>query len=100
MADKVAESIGWPKGSPFQFEVGLASLSYGALGVFATSKGAEWWLASIVAFSIFMLGAAAGHVVQMVKHHNFSPGNAGVIFVYDIVVPIFLIALYLLYQSS
>ena len=100
MADTIAESIGWPKGNPFQFEVGLASLSYGVLGVFATSNGAEWWLASIVAFSVFMLGAAAGHVTQMVKHHNFAPGNAGVIFYYDIVVPLFLIALYLLYESS
>lgn len=98
--DKVAENIGWPKGNPFQFEVGLASLSYGALGVFATSKGPEWWLAAIVAFSVFMLGAAAGHVVQMVKHRNFAPGNAGVIFWYDILVPLFLIALYLLYEGS
>jgi hypothetical protein len=100
MADKVAESIGWPAGNPFQFEVGLASLSYGAIGVFATSHGPEWWLASIVAFSVFMLGAAAGHVREMVKRHNFSPGNAGVIFLYDIVVPIFLIVLYLLYRSA
>jgi len=98
--DKVAESIGWPKGNPFQFEVGLARLSYGILGVFATSKGAEWWLAAIVAFSVFMLGAAAGHVVQMVKHRNFAPGNAGAIFYYDILVPLFLIALYLLYDAS
>jgi hypothetical protein len=100
MADKVAENIGWPKGNPFQFEVGLASLSYGTLGVFATSKGPEWWLAAIVAFSVFMLGAAAGHVVQMVKHRNFAPGNAGVIFWYDILVPLFLIALYVLYEAS
>ena len=30
--DPIAESIGWPKGNPFQWEVGLANLSYGVLG--------------------------------------------------------------------
>ena len=30
-ADQVAESIGWPKGNPFQYEVGIANLSYGVL---------------------------------------------------------------------
>jgi hypothetical protein len=98
--DKVAESIGWPKDNPFQFEVGLASLSYGVLGVFATSEGPEWWLASIVAFSVFMLGAAVGHAFQMARHHNFEPGDAGAIFYYDIAAPLLLIGLYLLCRAG
>jgi hypothetical protein len=30
----------------------------------------------------------------MLREHNFAPGNAGYIFWYDIVVPLSLIALY------
>jgi hypothetical protein len=98
--DRVAESIGWPKGNPFQFEVGLASISYGTLGAFASSFGPDWWLAAIVAYSIFYLGAAAGHVRELVFRGNRSPGNAGLVFVLDIAVPIFLIALYVLYRIA
>jgi hypothetical protein len=95
--DRVAESLGWPKGNPFQREVGLAGVSYGVVGLLAGSHGHEWWLAAIIAFSIFMLGAAAGHVREMFVERNFSPGNAGPVFVFDVVAPLFLIALYIAY---
>lgn len=74
--DPVAESIGWQKASPFQREVGLANISYGVLGVMAGSFGLAWWLAAIIAFSDFYLGAAVGHIREMVVKNN-SPGNAG-----------------------
>lgn len=90
---QVAEAIGW-KPSPFQWEVGLADVSYGVLGVMAGSYGRGFWLATIIAFSIFMLGAAVGHVRQMIVAHNFAPGNAGIYFWFDIIVPIALIVLY------
>jgi hypothetical protein len=41
-----------------------------------------FWLATIIVFSIFMLGAAVGHVRSMIAEHNFAPGNAGYIFWY------------------
>ncbi len=95
MPAQVATSIGWPT-SRFQWEVGLADLSYGVAGIMAPSFGRGFWLATIVVFSIFMLGAAAGHVRSMLAEHNFAPGNAGYIFWYDIGAPILLIVLYLL----
>lgn len=33
--DPVADSIGWPRGTPWQWEVGLAGLGWGVLGVMA-----------------------------------------------------------------
>ena len=36
-----------------------------------------FWLATIIVYSIFMLGAAVGHVCSMLAEHNFAPGNAG-----------------------
>ena len=40
-----------------------------------------------------MLGAAVGHIQQMVTTHNFAPGNAGIIFYLDILIPLFGVAL-------
>jgi hypothetical protein len=95
MPAPIAASIGWPT-SRFQWEVGLADLSYGVAGVMAPSFDRGFWLATIVVFSIFMLGAAVGHVRSMVAERNFAPGNAGYIFWYDIAAPTLLIVLYLL----
>jgi hypothetical protein len=94
MPAPIAASIGWPT-SRFQWEVGLADLSYGVAGVMAPGFDRGFWLATIVVFSIFMLGAAVGHVRSMVAERNFAPGNAGYIFWYDIGAPILLIVLYL-----
>lgn len=94
--DPVADAIGWPKGSPFQWEVGLANLSYGVLGVWAGNYGQDWALATVVAFSIFYLGAAVGHVKDLVLHKNHASGNAGGVLVVDVLIPVLLIVLYLL----
>jgi hypothetical protein len=94
MPQPVAASIGWPT-SRFQWEVGLANVGYGVVGVMAPYFDRDFWLASIVVFSIFMLGAAVGHVRSMIAEHNFAPGNAGYIFWYDVLAPLFLIALYI-----
>ncbi len=90
---RTAASIGWPT-SPFQFEVGLTNLLLGALGIMTGWFDRDFWLATIVAFSVYMLGAAAGHVRSMIRERNFAPGNAGYIFWYDVLVPVLLIILY------
>ncbi len=83
-----ASFIGWAD-SPFQFEVATASLGFAVVGFLAAFRSFDLRLAAIVGPSFFMLGAAAGHVYQMVTEHNFAPGNAGVIFYMDIVIPLF-----------
>ena len=92
--DPIADSIGWPKGSPFQWEVGLAGLLIGVLGVMAPVFDRGFQLAAVIAFSVFYLGAAVGHVREMVRQHNTSPGNAGFIFWFDVVAPVAVIALF------
>jgi hypothetical protein len=94
-ADRVADSIGWPRGNPFQFEVGLANLALGVLGVFAPGYDRDWWLAAIVAFAVFYFGAAIGHIRQAVTERNFAPGNVGGVLLFDVAAPALLIVLYL-----
>jgi hypothetical protein len=82
-----AAFIGW-EDSPFQAEVGFASLGFAILGLLAFKGSFDLRLAAIVGPAFFLWGAAAGHVYQMITAHNFAPGNAGVIFYSDILVPI------------
>jgi hypothetical protein len=44
--------------------------------------------AAVVGPAIFLLGAAAGHLSHMIVAHNFTPGDAGVIFYTDMAIPI------------
>ncbi|MBN9562352.1 MAG: hypothetical protein J0H14_16745 [Alphaproteobacteria bacterium] len=83
-----AAFIGWAD-SPFQFEVGTASLGFAVVGFIAAFASFDLRLGAVIGPSIFTLGAAAGHAYQMVTAGNFAPGNAGVIFYTDIFVPLF-----------
>jgi Family of unknown function (DUF6790) len=74
--------------------VGLTNLLLGVLGLMSGWFDRDFSLATIVAFSIYMLGAATGHVRSMIQERNFAPGNAGYIFWYDVLAPILLIILY------
>lgn len=86
--EMAARFIGWAD-SPFQLEVGMASLGFAVVGFLAAFGSFDLRLAAIVGSSIFLLGAAAGHVNQMITAHNFAPGNAGIIFWSDIFLPLF-----------
>jgi hypothetical protein len=94
-----AAFIGWAD-SPFQFEVGTASLGFSLAGFVAAFASFDRRLVAVIGPSIFTLGAAVGHIEQMVTAHNFAPGNAGVIFYTDIFIPLFgFILLWLQYRG-
>jgi hypothetical protein len=87
-----AAFIGWAD-SPFQVEVGTASLGFSIAGFVAAFGNFDRRLVAVIGPSIFSLGAAVGHIQQMVTAHNFAPGNAGVIFYLDFFIPLFGFAL-------
>jgi len=94
-----ARFIGWAD-SPFQFEVATASLGFAVVGFIAAFRSFDLRLAAIVGPGLFTLGAAAGHIQQMIAEQNFAPGNAGVIFYMDIVIPLFGLLLLLLQSRT
>ncbi|HET9069780.1 MAG TPA: DUF6790 family protein [Amaricoccus sp.] len=85
--DLAASFIGW-ENSPFQAEVGYASLGFAAVGFLAFRGAWQTRLAAILGPALFLWGAAIGHVLDMIRSHNFAPGNAGVIFWTDILLPV------------
>ncbi|WP_262269027.1 DUF6790 family protein [Microvirga yunnanensis] len=87
-SEMAAAFIGWQT-SPFQKEVGFASLGFSVVGFMAFRGGRGLRLAALAGPACFLWGAAAGHVQQMVQAHNFAPGNAGAIFYTDVLLPVF-----------
>jgi hypothetical protein len=84
--EMAARFIGWPN-SPFQAEVGFASLGFAAVGILARRRSFDLRLAAIVGPSIFLLGAGFGHVRQILLTNNHAPGNAGWVLYSDFVIP-------------
>lgn len=93
-SDEVARSIGWPEGNPFQKEVAWANLAFGVAGIMCWWFHGEFWLATIIAKSVFLLGAFTEHVRDLLKTKNVSINNAGPIMYTDLGIPILLFALY------
>jgi hypothetical protein len=85
--EMTARIIGW-EDSPFQLEVGFASLGFAVVGFLAFRRSFDLRLAAVVGPALFLLGAAGGHLYQMITARNFEPGNAGVIFYTDILIPV------------
>jgi len=99
-ADKIAGYIGWQKGSPFQYEVGVAGVAIGVLGILCTWFTGDFWLAAIIASSVFMWGCGIGHIKDMIKEKNFNPGTAGYVFYWDMLMPVGMIVLYFFHRSG
>jgi hypothetical protein len=90
--DMAARFIGWAN-SPFQAEVGFASLGFSIVGFLAFRGDIGLRKAAVIGPSMFLLGAAGGHIYQMITAHNFAPGNAGVMFWSDLFLPVVAFAL-------
>jgi hypothetical protein len=89
MGPETAHMIGWQSGSPFQFEIGMANLSYGILGVLAFWIRGRFWDACAIGWSVLLLGCFYGHLVQYYQFHNVAPYNIGYpIWFYDLAMPV------------
>ncbi|MBE9174497.1 hypothetical protein IQ225_02730 [Synechocystis salina LEGE 06155] len=83
----IAKFIGWAD-SPFQAEVGFASLGFAMVGILAFRGSFDLRLAAVVGPACFLWGAAVGHIWQIVHTSNLAPGNAGTVPYTDILIPV------------
>jgi len=86
-AEMAAQFIGWAN-SPFQYEVGYASLGFGIVGIIATWSRISFRAAALIGPAFFLWGAAGGHISQIVTEHNMAPGNTGIMLWSDILLPV------------
>ena len=99
-ANEAAKMIGWPPGSPFQFEVGVHDGAWGVLGFLCIWIGGLFWLATGLGWSLFIFGATYGHIHQMVEKGNYAPYNFLTIFSDGFVAVWLLLLLYLYYRCG
>ncbi|MFA6916137.1 MAG: DUF6790 family protein [Parachlamydiales bacterium] len=94
LADEIARSIGWAPGSPFQFEMAMANLAFGVLGILSYWIRGRFWDATIIGWSVLFVGCFVGHVMEYYTKNNTAPYNIGpYIWFYDLILPILVIAL-------
>jgi hypothetical protein len=74
-----AENIGWAT-SPFQLELGYLTYGLGVASIVASFLGQDAWIVITIITTFFMFGTAALHIQEMIKEHNFAPGNTLVLF--------------------
>lgn len=97
--DLAAHFIGWAN-SPFQLEVGFASLGIAITGFISFRSNIAFRTATIIVPAAFCWGAAAGHIYQIIINHNYAPGNAGIMLWYGIIMPpLAFILLWLQYKN-
>jgi uncharacterized protein DUF6790 len=96
----VAPSIGW-KPSPFEWELAWCELGMGVVAVLSLWRGYDMRLAATLVTAVFLFGAAAQHIHDMLAVHNYAPGNAGAVLWFgDIALPIFTLLLALLSRDA
>ena len=90
----VAAQIGWPAGSPFQYEVGVADLAFGVTALLVPWIKGSYRLAAALGNSIFLLAAAVGHIRSLTVSGNAAVYNIGApIIIADIIMPIVVLGL-------
>jgi len=80
--------------------VAVANLVVGVLGILCYWIRGNFWLATVIATSVWLLGDAVVHIYHIVVNQNFHPGNAGLPFYFDILLPLSLIVLLIIYRVS
>jgi hypothetical protein len=93
-----AHFMGWAP-SPFQFELGMASLGFALVGFVAAFGGLGLRLAAVLGPAAMLWGAASGHVLQLQQAHNYARVNMGAMFGTDIFIPLVGFAL-LIWQAK
>ena len=96
---ETSASIGWST-SPYEYEVGMADLTIGVLGVLCLKFRGNFWLATAIANAVWLLGDAVGHVRQMTLNNNHAPNNSGIFLAAEFIVPLLILALTLYHRRE
>lgn len=99
LADYIAALTNWPA-SPFEQQLGNVNLAFGVLGILSIRYRGYFWAATIIGFSIWIIGDGIHHLYHAIANENMSSGNIGVPLWTDFIVPVALLILLNLYMKS
>lgn len=89
---QTSASIGWAT-SPYEYEVGMADLTVGVLGILCLWFRGNFWLATAIANAVWLLGDAVGHIRQIVIYNDHAANNSGVFLYAEIMTPLLILFL-------
>ncbi len=89
---ETSASIGWAT-SPYEYEVGMADLTMGVLGVLCLRFRGNFWLATAIANAVWLLGDAIGHIRQISLSDNHAANNSGIFLITEIITPFVILLL-------
>jgi hypothetical protein len=89
---QTSASIGWAT-SPYEYEVGMADLTVGVLGVLCLWFRGNFWLATAIANAVWLLGDAIGHLREVTLHNNHAANNSGIFLYAEIITPLLILFL-------
>lgn len=92
-------SIGWST-SPYEYEVGMADLTVGVLGILCAWFRGNFWLATAIANFVWLEGDAVGHIRQVVEYNNHAENNAGLFLYLEIILPLVILWLMLYHRRK
>jgi hypothetical protein len=95
---ETSASIGWAT-SPYEYEVGMADLTVGVLGILCVWLRGNFWLATAIANAVWLLGDAVGHIREISLRNNHAKNNSGIFLVVEIVTPIVILILALYHRA-
>ncbi len=97
--EQTSASIGWST-SPYEYEVGMADLTVGVLGVLCLWIRGNFWMATAIANAVWLLGDAVGHMRQIALNNNHAANNSGIFLIAEVITPLVILALTLYHRSA
>src|SRR5271154_4510713 len=89
---QTSASIGWST-SPYEYEVGMADLTVGVLGILCLWLRGNFWLATAIANAVWLLGDAIGHLREVTLTNNHAANNSGIFLYAEIITPLLILYL-------
>lgn len=96
---QTSASIGWST-SPYEYEVGIADLAIGVLGILCLRFRGNFWLATAIANAVWLLGDAIGHIHQITANNNHAANNSGIFLIAEILTPLIILFLTLYNRNA
>ena len=100
MADKIAVKIGWLPKSPFQKEVAAADAAIGVLGILSFFIRDNFLVATVIGASIMFFFMGIGHALDARKTRNVSIYNTGTVVYFDLLLPVAMLILLVLWKTG
>lgn len=98
LPDVAAAYVGWSE-CHFEQELANVNLGFGVLGILAIWFRGDFWTAIVIGSAIWLFGDGVDHFFNAFYHHNIAPGNIGVLFYTDLLIPLVMILLLVLYMK-